>query len=181
MKGRFCQPMPIPFRLALTWLNFTASCPLDPVISRHFASSSLSLTFDFRAGLFILTVVPVMPRGTMSFRDFPGFFFNFASKICPLLAGFSGFIGISSSEGLAVPHASDPATHIGSIEHMYTMNTKGVGKLKSGNGLRSFSETMLSCLRGNEPCLRPANGGRSRALSRYSRQIVSLIYILYTF
>jgi hypothetical protein len=93
MKGRFCQPMPIPFRLALTWLNFTASCPLDPVISRHFASSSLSLTFDFRAGLFILTVVPVMPRGTMSFRDFPGFFFNFASKICPLLAGFPALSG----------------------------------------------------------------------------------------
>src|SRR3974390_143793 len=80
-----------PFRLTLTGLHFTFGSPFVPVNSRHFVASRLSRTFDFPAVFLILTLVPVIPRGTIIFCDFPGVFLNFASKICQLLAGFYRF------------------------------------------------------------------------------------------
>ena len=64
------------------------SSPFVPVSSRHFVSSRLSRAIDFRGDFHILTAVPVIPGGTMTFCDAPGTFFDFASRSCPLLAGF---------------------------------------------------------------------------------------------
>ena len=60
-----------PFFIDLVWMHFTTGSPFVPVRSRLFVSSALFSTLNFRGDFYILTAVPVIPRGTMTFCDAP--------------------------------------------------------------------------------------------------------------